>query len=45
MLALIPWTFGNRRTDVFGNVHTRYDHRGLPVFRWPGRYIGRHRRA
>lgn len=44
MLALIPWTFGNRRTDVFGNVHTRHDDRGLTVLRCPGRYQGRHRR-
>jgi hypothetical protein len=44
VLALIPRTFGNRRADAFGNVHVLVTPEGLPVFRWPGRYRGRHRR-
>lgn len=43
MLPLIPWTFGNRHPDAFGNVHIRWDDHGLPVFRDPGDYAGRHR--
>lgn len=43
MLALIPFTFGNRRPDIFGNVHTRLTDRGWPVLRDPGPYRGRHR--
>ena len=44
MLALIPFTFGNRRPDVWGNVHSRWDDRGRIVYRnaVPG-YVGRHR--
>lgn len=45
MLALIPRTFGNRRADAFGNTHVLVTYEGLPVFRWPGRYRGRHRRG
>lgn len=45
MLSLIPQTFGNRSPDVFGNVHTRVDHRGYIVYRWPGHYAGKHRRV
>lgn len=43
-LLLVPHSHGNRPPDVFGNVHTAVDHRGLTVFRHPGRYAGRHRR-
>jgi hypothetical protein len=43
MLALIPWTFGNRRPDVFGNVHVAYDYRGMTKIHNPGIYTGRHR--
>lgn len=44
MPPLIPFDFGNRAPDVFGNVHVRRDHRGWPVFRDPGSsYVGRHR--
>lgn len=43
-LLLVPETHGNRPADVFGNVHSALDHRGLIVIRHPGRYIGRHRR-
>lgn len=42
-LLLVPATFGNRPPDAFGNVHSARDHRGLTVFRNPGRYVGRHR--
>ena len=45
MPALIPFTFGNRRVDIFGNVHNRYDDRLRVVLRDPGRYRGRHRRV
>lgn len=43
MLPLIPWTFGNRRPDIFGNVHVRWNRHGRPKFRDPGNYVGRHR--
>lgn len=43
MLALIPFTFGNRQPDIFGNVHTARDDRGRTVFRDPGDYRGSHR--
>lgn len=44
MPSLIPFGFGNRTPDAFGNVHVRRDTRGLPVFRDPGSsYVGRHR--
>lgn len=43
MFPLTSCTFGNRRPDVFGNVHIRWDDRGRPVFRNPGKYSGRHR--
>ena len=39
---LLPSTFGNRRTDGDGNVHSRRDARGA-VITDPGDYIGRHR--
>ena len=44
MLALIPPTFGNRCADLFGNTHVLVTTEGMPVFRSPGRYVGRHRR-
>lgn len=43
MLALIPFTFGNRRPDIFGNVHNRYDDQARIVIRDPGDYRGIHR--
>lgn len=43
MPPLIPFGFGNRAPDVFGNVHTRLDERGLVLLRAPGDYAGRHR--
>ena len=45
MLALIPRTFGNRRADAFDNTHVLVTHEGLPVFRCPGRYRGKHRKG
>ena len=44
MLALIPFGFGNRAPDIFGNVHTRLNDRGRTVYRDPGDYTGRHRK-
>lgn len=45
MLALVPTTFGNRRSDAHGNCHVLVTPEGLPVFRWPPfRYVGRHRK-
>ncbi len=43
MPPLIPFGFGNRCPDAFGNVHTRFDDKGLTVFRDPHGYRGRHR--
>lgn len=43
MLNLLPLTFGNRRPDAHGNVHSRHDDRAT-VIRHPGSYAGRHRR-
>lgn len=42
-MALIPPGFGNRRSDAFGNSHTKVTPEGMPVFRNPGQYRGRHR--
>lgn len=43
MPPLIPFGFGNRAPDVFGNVHTRMDEEGYTMLRHPGDYVGRHR--
>lgn len=44
MLRLIKCTYGNRRPDAFGNVHSLLDDRGLHQYRDPGNYRGTHRR-
>lgn len=43
MLALIPFTFGNRRPDCWGNVHCAWDDNGRLVIKHKPPYIGRHR--
>lgn len=42
MFTLIPFGFGNRCPDIFGNLHVRRDDQGRVVLRDPGGYRGRH---